>query len=97
MHDALASQACRNARAVAAALFRPIWRRSSIRSPSSPPSPPLTAIARSAPMAAHDAIVVTVSSRDLVHIAGMIYQWAGTIERLAELDRIQVFAELDVA
>ncbi|RNC90854.1 MAG: hypothetical protein ED554_06750 [Synechococcus sp. YX04-3] len=30
-------------------------------------------------------------------IAGMIHQWAATIERLAELDRSQAFAELDVA
>ena len=30
-------------------------------------------------------------------IAGMNHQWAATIERLAELDRSQAFAELDVA
>ena len=30
-------------------------------------------------------------------IAGMNQQWAATIERLAELDRSQAFAELDVA
>ncbi len=29
-------------------------------------------------------------------IAGMNHQWAVTIERLAELDRSQAFAELDV-
>ena len=29
-------------------------------------------------------------------IAGMNHQWAATIELLAELDRIQAFAELDV-
>ncbi len=29
--------------------------------------------------------------------AGMNHQWAATIERLAELDRSQAFAELDVA
>ena len=30
-------------------------------------------------------------------IAGMNHQWGATIERLAELDRSQAFAELDVA
>ena len=45
----------------------------------------------------HDPAQSSFQAMACFMITGMNHQWAATIERLAELDRSQVFVELDVA